>query len=379
MTKISKNKVLFVIDTLEVGGAEKSLLENVSGFKDIEAVVCHIYKGDLLKQKFIDKGIKVYSLNITGKYNFLNAYKALKAVVIKEQPTLLVAYLSRSEIATRLVSRSLKIPIIGTFVSDLYCKETNQHLRWHSKAMVLFFKQVNKLMSGLCVSFVANSASIKDANAKHLKVALSKITVINRGRRSNRIIVREQPPMQENFVRFLNIGRLVPLKGQRDLILAFKSFLDTHPFASLHIAGAGPLQVSLQQLIDDNNLQQSITLLGNRNDLQELLHTYDCFVFPSMVEGFSGSVVEAMFAKVPVLASDIPANKEAITHMQTGYLFPIHSVQAIEEAMLWFINNSAKANAMAVSALEFAKQHFELDNKVAEFENYLQSALQSHA
>src|SRR5215203_6558674 len=91
-------KVLFVIDTLQFGGAEQSLLENTSRFKQIDPVVCHLYTGELLQPRFAEKGIKVYSFNISKKYGFLEAYKKLKRVVEKEKPDLMVAYLTRSEI-----------------------------------------------------------------------------------------------------------------------------------------------------------------------------------------------------------------------------------------------------------------------------------------
>lgn len=58
-------KVLFVIDTLQLGGAEQSLLENTSRFKNIKPIVCHLYTGEILQPRFAEKGIPVYSFNIT--------------------------------------------------------------------------------------------------------------------------------------------------------------------------------------------------------------------------------------------------------------------------------------------------------------------------
>ena len=142
---LNKNrKVLFVIDTLEMGGAEQSLLSNTTRFKNIKPVVCHLYKGELLKPRFIDKGITVYSVGIQKKYGLRQAYKQLKKIVKAEQPDIMVAYLTRSEIVTRLVGRSNHIPVIGTFVSDLYSKNYNSALSYKSKLVVSFFKQLNK-------------------------------------------------------------------------------------------------------------------------------------------------------------------------------------------------------------------------------------------
>ncbi len=374
---VEKNKkVLFVIDTLATGGAEQSLLSNIARFKHIQPVVCHIYKGDGLKQKFIEKDIAVYSLNIPGKYNFIKAYKALTQLIKNEKPDLLVAYLSRSEIVTRLAGKAYHIPVVGTFVNDLYCKEYNKHLSLKAKAGVTIFKYINKWMSKICVGFVANSAAIKAANVQHLNIQPAKVKVINRGRESAKIVVKAgNSPAPDRHIRFLNVSRLRPVKAQKELVLAFKNFSATYPSASLHIAGEGPMREELAKNIAQYGLQQKIVLLGERNDVPAILAGYDCFVFPSLVEGFSGAVVEAMFAKLPVLASDIPQNREALIHLQTGYLFEANSINAIEKALHWFAANTATAGVMAEKAYEYACDHFELQHIAEMFEDYLQSTI----
>ena len=80
-----KRKVLFVIDTLQLGGAEQSLLANSSRFVNTESVICHLYPGEALKPRFAEYGIKVYSLNIKQKYGFVSAYGKLKKIVKEEK------------------------------------------------------------------------------------------------------------------------------------------------------------------------------------------------------------------------------------------------------------------------------------------------------
>jgi glycosyltransferase involved in cell wall biosynthesis len=366
-----KRKVLFVIDTLQTGGAEQSLLHNVVRFKNMQPVVVHLYAGDLLKQKFTDNKIPVYSVGLKKKYGFIQAYKQLKAIVQKEQPDVLVAYLTRSELVTRLVGRFTHIPVIGTFVSDLYSDTYNTALSVKAKAAVGFFKWANKTTARFCTGFIANSDVVKASNARALGIALNKITVINRGRDSNLFRYQAPQAVTGKPLRFLNVGRLVPVKGQRDLIQAFKEFLPACKQAVLHIAGDGPEKEALQQLINGLNLQNNVVLLGSRNDIPQLINEYDCFVFPSHSEGFSGSIVEAMFAGLPVLASDIDVNKEVITHMQTGYLFQKGSVQSITQALLWYKDNLPVANALAVNANEHARNNFELEKIAEKLENYL--------
>jgi glycosyltransferase involved in cell wall biosynthesis len=365
-------KVLFVIDTLQTGGAEQSLLANVIRFKKMQPVVCHLYAGDQLKQRFIDHGVTVLSVGLKKKYGFPQAYKQLKAIVQKEQPDIIVAYLTRSELVARLVGRRFRhIPVIGNFVSDLYSDAYNSTLSWKAKVLVPVFKWANRSTARFCKGFMAITEAVKQTNGKALGIDANKIVVIHRGRDSNTFRFQVPQTNPGKPLRFLNVGRLVPVKGQRDLILAFKEFLPACPQAVLHIAGDGPARESLSALIKELGLQNNVVLLGSRNDIPQLINEYDCFVFPSYSEGFGAATLEAMFAGLPVLVSQIPAHKELVTHMETGYVFETGSVQAITQALLWYKDNLTVANAMAVNANEYARQHFELSTIAGKTENYL--------
>lgn len=366
-----KKKVLFVIDTLQIGGAEQSLLANASYFKSIEPVICHIYKGDLLKSKFIEKGLKVHSLNIQSKYGFFEAYGKLKKLVEMEKPDLMVGYITRSEIVTRLVGKNKNIPVIGTFITDLYSDAYNKHLTWKAKKMVSFFKIINQYTSKNCIGFVANSEAIKQSNAKFLKIPLNKIKVINRGRESRKIAVKETEAANNAEIKFVNVSRLYHQKGQIELIKGFKNIADKNSSVTLTIIGDGPMKNELEQLLKNLQLTDKVFLLGSRNDVLTQLAQYSCFVFPSMEEGFSGSIVEAMFACLPVLASNIGPNREAIKHLETGYLFEKESPEEVEKAMQWYLDNTCLANKIATQGYNFAKSNFELEKISMQFEDYL--------
>lgn len=366
-------RVLFVIDTLEVGGAEQSLLDLVSRFRQIDPLVCHLYAGETLKPQFINMGIPVWSLAIQKKYGFVTGIKKLKALIRQEQPHLVVACLTRSELISRMVCRSLHIPVIGTFVSDLYGRSYNQSLSRKAQWGVTFFKWLNRFTAGYCTGFIANSEAIKNANAIQLGVPPAKIQVINRGRDSQRFTYLPRTIVPGKAIRCLNVGRLVSVKGQRDLILAFHHFLRTHPDAQLDIAGEGPERSALHALIESKQLAGHVRLLGNRNDIPALLQEYDCFVFSSYSEGFSGAVVEAMLSGIPVLASDIPANREVMRHLETGYLFPSGDVAALCAAFAWYGDHRQQAIDMAAEAQAYAREHFELDKIAAHLETYLRT------
>lgn len=220
-------RVLFVIDTLEVGGAEQSLLDLVTRFRQMEAIVCHVYTGETLKPQFIDHGIQVRSIGLKQQYGFARAYRHLKTILLEEQPDLVVACLTRSELLSRVLCRQLHIPVIGTFVSDLYGKAYNRSLSRKARLGVSFFKWLNRITAGYCGGFIANSESIAQSNALQLGIPPAKIQVINRGRDSRQFKYEPRTVLPGKPIRFLHVGRLVPVKGHHDLLHAFHAFFAT--------------------------------------------------------------------------------------------------------------------------------------------------------
>ena len=96
-----------------------------------------------------------------------------------------------------------------------------------------------------------------------------------------------------------------------------------HVSAALHFyfIGDGELRSELSQEIERLGLGASVTILGWRNDVPELLCALDIFVLPSLWEGMPLAILEAMAASLPVVASNIPGNSDLIEHERDGLLF----------------------------------------------------------
>lgn len=359
-------KVVYVIDTLETGGAEQSLLEITSRLTKTTPVVCHLYRGDALKSKFEAAGIKVISLGLSGPYQFVQAFKKLKAVCASERPDLIVSALYRAEITSRCVAKSLKIPQVGSFVSDSYSEHKKSTFSAVGRVKFKFFYWINRLTARLSVAYISNSESIKQSNSKALNIPLNKIHTIYRGRLVKGIVRADSSHPE---IKFLNVGRLIRGKGQAELIRAFSEFLKTHTQATLTIAGEGSSRKGLEQEIAFYNLQTRVSLLGNVEDVSALYAQHDCLVFPSHYEGFSGVLVEAMLARLPILASDIPMNLEALEHKKTGFVFAVKNEASILEAMKWFSANRSKATAMAEEAYTDACNRFDIKSIVQQHES----------
>lgn len=363
-------KVLYVIDTLETGGAEQSLLAISSRLTRSTAVVCHVYRGAALKQKFEAANVPVISLDLAGGYNFFEAYKKLKNICRSEKPDLIVSALYRSEIISRFVARSMNIPQIGSFVSDSYSENKKATFSSLGRLKFKFFYWLNRITANYSAAYVANSESIKQSNSRALGVPPEKIHVIYRGRQVSEI---SRAPSLRDEIRFLNVGRLIRGKGQKELIHAFSRFIKVRPESTLTIAGEGPFRTELEADVQKLELMNSVKLLGNVENVSALYQRHDCLVFPSHYEGFSGVLVEAMLSKLPVLASDIPMNLEAITHLNTGYIFEVKNEDAILEAMNWFAVNREAATEIANRAFADASSRFDIQAIVQQHEDLYQA------
>ncbi len=364
-------KVIFTLDSLQTGGAENSILEISSKFSpDTIPVIVFFYKNDFLRGEFEKRGLKVISVGLTGKYQFREGIRRFTEICQKEKPDVVVGTLFRAEIISRITCKKLGIPIVGTFVNDTYSKMETAGYSAGRKLKVGLFWLLNTWTARYCQAFLSNAESIRVSNARSMMIPLEKIKVIYRGRELSKYSYHIEGRLESQKLRFLNVGRLIERKGQLEMIKGFALFTKTYPEAELTIAGEGPFRPVLEQTIRELGLDGKVFLLGNVKNVPELLHTHDLFVFPSHSEGFSGALVEAMLTGIPILASDILMNKEAVTHLETGYLFPVTKEKEIASGMAWVNANRPEAIRMAKEARIRAEKEFDIYNIAAQHEQF---------
>lgn len=141
--------------------------------------------------------------------------------------------------------------------------------------------------------------------------------------------IREALSIPADKVWMLNVGELIPRKNQELLIRAIADISEIY----LTIAGRGELQEQLENMIRELHLEERVKLLGYRNDISDLCQAADIFAFPSLQEGLSVALMEAMACGKPVVCSAIRGNTDLIDS-EGGVLFDPHSVEAIRESIL---------------------------------------------
>jgi glycosyltransferase involved in cell wall biosynthesis len=371
-------RVLYLIETLGVGGAENSLLELLPRMKQVQPLVCHVYEGSELKDAYEAAGLPVVSLDIPPKYHFRRAVHEVRALVREFQPHLIHTTLFRAEVVGRYVGRQSRVPVVCSFVSECYAD-----VRWRSLTPTGRFKLkgiqlLDRLTAPWAAHFIANSQTVRDSETRSLRVPPERVSVIYRGRDPERFALRlprevaaksrADLGLADGARVVINVGRLVDSKGHAELIEAFAHVIKTEPDAVLLLAGDGPEQSQIEAHIRRLGLGASVQLLGSRSDIPELLAMSDVFAFPSHYEGHPGAVVEAMFAGVPMVLSDIPVHRETVEQGASALLVPLHEPAPLAAAIVSLLRDPARAAAIGTLAQQVALRHFTVERAARAYE-----------
>ncbi|MCS6848832.1 MAG: glycosyltransferase [Anaerolineae bacterium] len=153
-----------------------------------------------------------------------------------------------------------------------------------------------------------------------------------------------------------SIGRLTHQKGHRYLIDAMPQVLAVEPEAQLWLIGEGELRAALQQQARARGVESQVCFLGLRDDIPDLLNRMNVFVLPSVWEGIPVVLLESIAAGVPVIASDLPGNRELIEHCRSGWLTPPGDTASLSASIIEALQNPQRAAAYAREAQKILPQ-----------------------
>jgi glycosyltransferase involved in cell wall biosynthesis len=160
-------------------------------------------------------------------------------------------------------------------------------------------------------------------------------------------------------------GRLHEAKGLLDAISAWPAVVASHPTARLWLVGDGPLRRELLEAVAVRGLGESIRLPGAFDNVEEMLDAADVFVLPSYVEGMSLALLEAMAAGLPVVASDIDANRTLVEHERHGLLVPPREPSRLAAAVRRLLERQELAQQLGESARRRVEAEFSLESAAA--------------
>ncbi|MDH4062796.1 MAG: glycosyltransferase [Acidobacteriota bacterium] len=160
------------------------------------------------------------------------------------------------------------------------------------------------------------------------------------------------------------VARLDPVKDLSMLIAAFARLRATHPHSTLLIVGDGPERSRLEGLSREHGVASDVRMTGQRDDARELLSAFDVYVNSSTSEGVSLSILEAMAARLPVVATRVGGTPEVVVHGRTGLLVPARDPHALAQALRMLADDIHQRQMLGESARVAVEERFTLDRMV---------------
>ncbi len=364
-------RVLHVLEDLDTGGTEQQLAIYLlrSDRERFEHQVCLLCETGRFAEVLRNAGIPIHVLWLRRSWDLVRAVIRLRRLVRQFAPDIIHARLYRPGLVGRTVGRLSGVPVVTTLVNMGYEPEwrvDDPHLRpWKVEVVRALDSFTARRWD---TQFVAVTEAVKRSAVRRLGIAAEKVTIIPRGLAFDTMSIPSPAAVErlkaelgctDAYPIVLNVGRLVPQKGQRYLIESMRQVLEEFPKARLLVAGEGELHDEFSGLIRSQGLEPSVQLLGDRTDVPILLAAADIFAFPSIVEGFGVSLIEAMGYGKPCIASDIDSLREVSGGRTRALLVPSRSEDALAMAIMRLARDRGLSGRIGAAAAAWARSRFD--------------------
>ena len=177
-----------------------------------------------------------------------------------------------------------------------------------------------------------------------------------------------------------SVGRMQSVKAQHLLAQAFVQVLSEHPAMRerlrLVLVGSGPLRAECQAVLRRGGVEHLAWLPGERTDVPDVMRGLDCFVLPSLAEGISNTILEAMACGLPVIATQVGGNADLVQHGVSGEIVPPGSAAALATALARWAADPAGAAAAGRAGRVIVEGRFSLPAMVSAYEAVYDRLLQ---
>jgi len=353
-------RVLQIIPSLDRCGAEKQLTLLACGLpRDrFDVHVCALTRGGPLEQPLRQARIPLTVIGKSWKIDPL-AYARLKRLIARLQPDLVHTWLFAANAYGRWAARQAGVEHL---VAGERCVDQWKH--WHELA-------IDKRLARYTQRIVTNSSGVRDFYAAH-GVPADKFVIIPNGvepwtapaaKSREELLAELGLPPEARLIAAVN--RLWPQKRVKDLIWAADLLKIVIPNAHLLIIGDGPQRWRLERYRDQCEIRDCVHFLGQREDVSSLLPHCECLWLGSGYEGQSNAILEAMSAGLPVIATDIPGNRDLVVPEQTGYLVPIGDRAAFARWTNLLLSDRERGAQLGAAGRRRVQMEFSIDKVVA--------------
>lgn len=355
-----RHRVAFVSHAFMVGGAEEMVLNLVRHLPErFEPVIVCLNEAGPIGEEIRKTGVEFHVLGVTPglrhPFHLIDIERALVAI----GPDIVHTFLLTASLYGRLAAMFARVPIIiGTEV-NIYENKEPRHIR------------AERWLMAKTDAVVVSAGSVRDFYIDQIGAEPSKIEVIyNAVDWSALQTTKSRDAMREE----LGLGPYAPVAGivarlteQKAHDVLFQALATTKGLERLHlvVVGDGHLRERLEKLAVELGIADRLRFLGARRDLGDLMSAMDMFVMPSLWEGLPLSMVLAMGAGLPVVATNVAGIPEVVSHDVNGLLVPPSDAVALGGALAQLVRNPDMRLRLGAAAREWAVPRFGVDGYVA--------------
>lgn len=378
-----KIKIVHLITTLTVGGAEMMLYRLVSSMDQqrFESVVISLTDGGDIGERIKEAGFRVYSLGMRRGQPTPLGLGRLVSLLKQEHPTILQTWMYHAN-------------LLGIVASKLAGKPT---VVWNIRCSTFEFSQKQRLSDWTTRTCALISASprlivVNSEAGQHFHTQLGyhprEWRLIPNGINTEqyhpnaeaRFAVRQELGLESDTPLIGLVARFDPIKGHQTFLQAAANLKQWQPEAHFLMVGLNVTieNKSLMDSIRKGGLLDNVHLLGLRHDIPRLTAALDIATSSSDAEGFSNTVGEAMSCGVPCAVTDVGDSAKIVS--DTGKVVPARDPQALATAWneLLLMENGARLE-LGIRARHRVESLFALDYVVKQYEDLYESLFYSHS
>ncbi|CAD74857.1 MAG TPA: glycosyl transferase family 1 [Rhodopirellula baltica] len=351
-------KIALVIPTMDRGGAEKQVVLLAKGLHELghDVRVFLLTRDGHRSEDLRAAGVPVVLIGKRFKMDPTALFR-LKKQLVDFAPDIVHTWLFAANSFGRVAAKWAGVPVI---IASERCVDP-----WKTGWHFLIDRRLQKISQAI----TTNSSGVQDFYAAN-GLDPAQFVVIPNGVESIDSTKTQAIDREEAFRRLevaserrliVAVGRLWPQKRIRDLIWAGELLATARGDTTLVVIGDGPQREELLRHRDSVSAPLHVRFAGQREDVGELLPHADQFWIASEYEGQSNAVIEAMLAGVPVIASNIPGNRDLVIDKETGWLFDVGDEADLVRLSLAAFNDPDGSQRIAEQARQHIVDEFSLD------------------
>jgi len=308
----------------------------------------------LMPEILSDRSIATYNLNQTRVKRLFGPLLSFKALVGLKIDILHVHHVPLWQRIWR-TAKLAKIPVVLTEHAKYSISRSNK------------LQEACRKAAGTANCFTTVSKDLKDYFVKEIGIPEESITVIPNGVDTSRFapgpkngVLRDLLPDKFAGKVLISVGRLTEAKDQMTLLSAIELLKKQGRNIFLIVVGDGELRIPLGNEIAQKDLTHCVYLAGSRSDVYQLLPGVDAFILSSKREGFPMSILEAMAAGLPVIATNVGGIPEIVKDGENGILIPPQDQYSLANAICRVLDDPGFAANLAIRARISIEQSYSI-------------------